>query len=94
MCRTLAIAVSILMAFSSAAFAQASAPAGQGTLPQSGQSSSDGLTAYGQEPPPSGLDTTALLIGGGVLIGGGALIAIIVNNNRNNDTTTPPPASP
>lgn len=90
--RFLAI-VCAMLTFSVPALAQTISPTGQ-PVPQqaTGQTSSDGLTAFGQEPPPA-LDTTALLIGGGVLVGGAIIVGVIANNNRGSDTTTPP-ASP
>ena len=74
---TLAIALVSSLVFSSYAFAQANSPAPVPNQPQQAEQS-DGLTAFGQAPPP-GLDTTTLLIGGGIVLRGGVLIGVLVN---------------
>ena len=80
---TLAIALISSLAFSSYAFAQANSQAPAPNQPNQPKQAeqSDGLTAFGQEPPP-GFDTTTLLIGGGIVIGAGVLVGVLINNNR------------
>lgn len=91
--RILAGVIAMLMGLSVPAFAQTpgSSPANQG--PVQGPSpvgGTQGTDAFGQAPPPSGLDDTTLLIGGGLLIGAGVLTAVVVNNNKSGSTTSNP----